>query len=68
MDLDVKHERIKSLLNYKIYFASLAAPKGKTPSDEVVAGYRFCDKKKPKFFVRFTENRTLQINTIFLMN
>ena len=68
MDLDLKHERIKSLLNYKSYFSSFAAPKGKTPSDEVVAGYRFCDKKKPNFFVRFTENRTLHINTIFLMN
>lgn len=40
MDLDLKHERIKSLLNYKIYFSSFAAPKGETPNDEIVAGYR----------------------------
>ena len=58
MDLDLKHERIKSLLNYKIYFSTLSAPKGKSPSDVVVAGYLFFDKKKPSFFVRFTENNT----------
>ena len=27
-----------------------------------------CDKKKPKFFVKFTEKRTLHINTNFLMD
>ena len=51
MDLDLKHERIKRFLNYKIYFSSLSAPKGKSPGDEVVTVYLFFDKKKPNFFV-----------------